>query len=93
MKLFRRGPTRLERELAAADLEIAVGRAQSASQPGPSFAATCDRVRTPQGRRAHLKHPEQGVLCGWHGAEDEADLSLPLCRLCAIAAVEEKAAS
>lgn len=77
MKLFKRGPTRLERQLAAANLEIAIGRAEAAP------AAQYDRVCTPKGRRAHLRHPDLGVLCGWPGAEDTAGPSLPLCRLCA----------
>ena len=92
MKLFKRG-TRLERQLAASDLEIAMGRAEQAAAARESFTARCTRVRTPQGRIAHLKHPDLGVLCGWRGAETEADPSLPVCRLCtdALAGIGELA--
>lgn len=51
-----------------------------------SFASQCTRVRTPQGRKAHYRHPEHGVLCGWPGAEVEAERSLELCKLCEVAA-------
>ena len=49
-----------------------------------AFAAQCARVTTPQGRKAHYRHPVAGVLCGgWPGADREADPSLPACQMCA----------
>jgi hypothetical protein len=56
-------------------------RRQTAPQP-PSFLDQCERVRTPQGRTAHLRHPVAGVLCGWPAEWHLADESLPTCLLC-----------
>lgn len=88
--LRRRKPTQLERVLAEHDLT----EAMAAVQPPPIRYA---RVRTRQGRIAHLVHPDEGVLCGWPDANTEADSSLPVCRLCGRYAAgdygENKAAS
>ena len=71
MSLFKRGPRNPER-----------------IEPDPQpFADQCRHVRTRSGRTAHLEHPESGaVLCQWPGADTEADPSLPVCRLCEVAA-------
>ena len=57
----------------------------------------CERVRTAQGRTAHLRHPVLGVLCGWTaGAWLRAEPLLPVCRMCEVAAqveAERRAAS
>jgi hypothetical protein len=88
VRLFpKRKPTQLERQLAEADLTDAMGRAQAARiEETPPAAAGCVLVRTPQGRIAHLRHPERGVLCGRPGAHVDADPRLPLCRTCGAAA-------
>jgi hypothetical protein len=49
----------------------------------------CERVRTAQGRTAHLKHPVLGVLCGWKAAWLRAEPALPVCRMCEVAAEAE----
>ncbi len=72
---WRRGPSRLERELVQAGLEDAMARAE-AEQSGYRH------VRTPQGRTAHLQQAPPGVLCGWRGPWQPADPSLPVCRTC-----------
>ena len=74
--LKRRGPNRMERLLAASSLQEAMGRVET------SFADECERVRTPQGRIAHLKHPRRGVLCGWTAEWVDAGQSFPTCLLC-----------
>lgn len=82
---------KLSRVLSGARLEGAMARAQA----GPSLADACEHVRTAQGRLAHLRHPELGVLCGWSAAWTPADPLLPVCRMCedAAEAADELAAS
>ena len=49
-------------------------------------------VRTRSGRIRHLEPlepPGSGPLCGWPGADVEADVSLPVCRLCEAEALAE----
>ena len=45
------------------------------------FLAQCEHVTTPQGRTAHLRHPDRGVLCGWAASKSARD-GLQECRLC-----------
>ena len=78
MSIFKRRPSRLARILAAHDLEVAMRRAESP----PSFLDQCEHVRTPQGRKAHLRHPDYGVLCGSAGADQDARGLLEECRTC-----------
>ncbi len=83
MGLFKRGPNRLARQLTTAYLETAMSRAEAATAAAPSFADLWDRVRSPQGRKAHLSHAGEPVLCGWPlEVWVRADDSLPLCRPC-----------
>ena len=84
MKLFKR----VDRTLAKHDaIEADIKRRDGVQEPA-SFASRCRHVRTRSGRTAHLEHPESGaVLCQWPGAETEADPSLPVCRLCEVAAL------
>lgn len=69
---------RLKNVLAGFDAKQDALKDQAASETPPGY----ERVRTPQGRLAHLKHPQLGVLCGWRAAWTPADPSLPLCRMC-----------
>jgi len=41
----------------------------SGEEKPASFAAQCEHVCTPKGRTAHLRHPDFGILCGWHAPE------------------------
>ena len=83
----RRGP-RVSRQLAQAALTDAMGavqenRSDEAAVPQP-FADQCERVTTPAGRKAHLRHPELGILCGWPVPSwTDAGDSLPTCLMCA----------
>ena len=73
MRLFKRNP----------------GKPELIEPDRPPFADQCRHVRTRSGRTAHLEHPgpQSGVLCGWRAEWVEADLSLPVCRLCEVAAM------
>jgi len=79
MKLFKRGPNRLERLLAASRLQEAMERIEPA-------AGQYERVRTGQGRTAHLVFPPSAprVLCGWPGLGlwVPAESGLAECRMC-----------
>ena len=71
---------RIERVLVLGDPQDAAAGPELAT---PEYELVC----TPQGRIAHLQHPEHGVLCGWPAPEwRPASASLPLCRLCGLAA-------
>ena len=80
---------KLPRQLALGLLEGAMGQVQPERYR---------YVRTRAGRIRHLEPlepPGSGPLCGWPGADAEADPSLPVCRLCEAEALagEERAAS
>ncbi len=65
---WRRGPSRLEQPEVAA-----------AADPDAGY----EEVRTPHGRRKHLRaHPMLGVLCGWPGRMVPADPSMEDCLMC-----------
>ena len=81
--------TQLPRQLALGLLETAMGEVQPERYRS---------VRTRAGRIRHLEPlepPGSGSLCGWPGADLEADVSLPVCKLCEVKALadEERAAS
>ena len=88
MNLFKKKPNALER----LRLTGLVDEALSRTETPPSLADECEHVRTAQGRTAHLRHPELGVLCPFGtAAEVKADPSLPVCRMCqdAAAAIDD----
>lgn len=86
---FPKRKNRLPRQLGHALLEDAMGRAQTqetrSEGEGAGFAGQCERVRSPQGRKAHYRHPRhpERVLCGWPGEWVDAGDSLPTCLMCA----------
>jgi hypothetical protein len=102
MSIFKRGPSRLERQLAAHDLAEAVRQVE---QPIPAGA----RVFTswsPKVRRAHLwSAVNPGSVCEtfstregpWLGTGSDEErahaAALPLCPKCAAGDAQERAAS
>jgi hypothetical protein len=89
VSIFKRRPRRLPRQLALGQLEDAMGRVQEnrseAEEPPP---ARRERVRTPWGRKAHLRDDSgHGVLCGWPAQQwEEAPAGMEDCRPCGLAA-------
>ena len=77
MRLFKRGPSQLERQLAAAALDDAMARVQ----PVPPRIYNPDR-----GARSHYRDPGQAAarpVCNASGARwAEGDGGLGLCGLC-----------
>jgi hypothetical protein len=95
VSIFRR----LQRQLAAADLETAIGRAERAIPAGTL-------IYTPSGRKSHVKSAlTPGALCpdlrDWpgpwlgtgSGEEQEHAASLPLCPRCSACISGSEAAS
>ena len=73
MPLFRKRPGR-------------AGHDRGEKKP-PSFADQCERVCTGQGRKAHYRHPDLGILCGWQSPDwIPAGPGCPDCKLCRSAA-------
>ena len=85
---FLKRKDRVGRQVGNTLLESAVERAETRSEDsGRPFADQCVRVCTAQGRKAHLQHPELGVLCGWPArAWLPVTGELVLCRDCDAAA-------
>ena len=83
MKIFRKRPAR---EASLGLLQDAMGQVQPGEdRSGDAAPGRHERVRTAQGRKAHLADPGGGVLCGWRaGSWQAADATLPLCRLCQV---------
>ncbi len=68
MKLFRRGPSRLERQLTQADLEIAIGRAGQAIPAGTLIFTSW----SPKVEVAHMKSAlNLGSVCEAHSLRED----------------------
>lgn len=71
---------------------MAAVRLLKRSKTPQSFASQCELVTTPQGRTAHYRHPQHGVMCGWPaGSWIPAGPGLAECQACVTAVQAEDA--